>query len=140
MVYALKLKNKRSSGWDGLSSHVLKQIAPSLIDPLTHLFNLSLCTGYVPPEFKVARVIPLYKAGEKDLFGNYRPISLLPAFSKMFEFIINDQIRSYFNCYNLFSKSQFGFRKGSEPSMAVSKFLDKIFQAQNEVGIIRHFY
>ena len=135
ILYASKLKNKRSSGWDGLSSFVLKRIAPTIIDPLTHLFNLSLCTGYIPPEFKVARVIPLYKAGEKDLFGNYRPISLLPAFSKLFEGIINDQIRSYFNCFQMFSKSQFGFRLGSEPSMAVSKFVDKLFEAQNEMSL-----
>ena len=135
IVYASKLKNKRSAGWDGLSSHVLKQIIPSLIDPLTHVFNLSLSTGFIPPEFKVSRVIPLFKDGEKDVFGNYRPISLLNTFSKLFEIIINDQIRSYFNCFQLFSKNQFGFRLGSEPSMAVSKFVDAIFKAQNEISL-----
>ena len=135
IVYASKLKNKHSAGWDGLSSHVLKQITPSLIDPLTHIFNLSLRTGYIPPEFKVSRVIPLYKDGEKDVFGNYRPISLLTSFSKLFEIIVNEQIRNYFNCFQLFSKNQFGFRLGSEPSMAVSKFVDAIFKAQNEISL-----
>ena len=135
IVYASKLKNKRSSGWDGLSSHVLKQIVHVLIDPLRHLFNLSLSTGYIPPEFKVSRVIPLYKDGKKDLFGNYRPISLLSTFSKLFEIVVNDQIRSYFNCFNMFSSSQFGFRLGSEPSMAVSKFLDEIFKAESKMSI-----
>ena len=135
IVYASKLKNKHSTGWDGLSSYVLKQVIHLLIDPLTHIFNLSLSTGYIPPEFKVARVIPLHKCGEKDLYGNYRPISLLPTFSKLFEYIVNEQIRSFFNCFKLFTKSQFGFRLGSEPAMAVSKFVDAIFKAQNEISL-----
>ena len=135
IIYASRLKNKHSAGWDGLSSYVLKQIVPSIIEPLAHVFNLSLKTGYIPPEFKVSRVIPLYKDGEKDVFGNYRPISLLPTFSKLFEAVVNEQIRNYFNCFQLFTKSQFGFRLKSEPAMAVSKFVDSIFKAQNEISL-----
>ena len=133
--YALKLKDKTSVGFDGVSSRVVKRITPAILEPLCHLFNLSLKTGFIPLEFKISRVIPLFKSGRKDDFGNYRPISLIPAFAKLFEHIVNDQIRKYFNCYNLFSSAQFGFRKGSSPTFAVAKFMDEIFKKQQEISL-----
>ena len=133
--YALKIKDKTSVGFDGVSSRVVKRITPAILEPLCHLFNLSLKTGFIPLEFKISRVIPLFKSGRKDDFGNYRPISLIPAFAKLFEHIVNDQIRKYFNCYNLFSSAQFGFRKGSSPTFAVAKFMDEIFKKQQEISL-----
>jgi len=133
--YSLKLKDKTSVGFDGVSSRVIKRVTPAMIGPLCHLFNLSLKTGYIPPEFKISRVIPLFKGGKKDEFGNYRPISIIPALSKLFEIIVNDQIRSYFNCYNLFTVSQFGFRKGSNPTLAVAKFIDQILKNEQDISI-----
>ena len=135
LFYSQKLKNKKSVGFDGLSSHVLKQIAPSIAVPLAHIFNLSLRTGYIPLELKISRVIPLFKSGEPDDFGNYRPISILPALSKLFEMIVNDQIRNYFNCYSYFTDAQFGFQKGSSPILAVSKFIDRIFAAKKDISL-----
>ena len=128
VYYCLKLKDKTSAGFDGVSAHVIKRMAPVIITPLRHLFNLSLKTGYLPPEFKISKVIPLFKSGKKDDFGNYRPISIIPAFAKLFELVVNDQIRSYFKCFGLFSNAQYGFRKGSNPTLAVAKFIDKNFQ------------
>ena len=133
--YSLQLKDKTSVGFDGVSTRVVKRITPAVEKPLCHLFNLSLQTGFIPPEFKISRVIPLFKAGSKNDFGNYRPISIIPAFSKLFEMVLNDQIRNYFNCFNLFSNSQFGFRKGSNPTLAVAKYLDAIFKKQHDISL-----
>ena len=133
--YALLLKDKTSLGFDGVSSHVVRRIAPAIVEPLCHLFNLSLKTGFIPQQFKIARVIPLFKSGKKDDFGNYRPISIIPAFAKLFELIVNDQIRNFFNCFNLFSNAQFGFRKGSNPTFAVAKFMDAIFKKQQDISL-----
>ena len=133
--YALKLKDKTSVGWDGLSTHVLKKVINSITVPLTHVFNLSITTGYMPQEFKISRVIPLFKDGDKGEFGNYRPISLIPTFSKLFEQILNDQIRNYFNCFDLFTGAQFGFRKGSSPDLAVAKLMNKILENQDDISL-----
>ena len=133
--YALLLKDKTSLGFDGVSSHVVRRIAPAIVEPLCHLFNLSLKTGFIPQQFKIARVIPLFKSGKKDDFGNYRPISIIPAFAKLFELIVNEQTRNFFNCFNLFSNAQFGFRKGSNPTFAVAKFMDAIFKKQQEISL-----
>ena len=83
------MKPKRSTGYDGVSNKLLKQISQQIIKPLTHLINLSIDTNYVPPEWKTARIIPLYKSGPKDDCSNYRPISLLPTISKVVEKVIN---------------------------------------------------
>ena len=61
---------------------------PLLAEPISHVFNLSIQTGYIPNEFKTARVIPIYKSDSEFSFNNYRPISLLPALSKLLEKIV----------------------------------------------------
>ena len=53
--------------------------------PLTHIINTSLVTGVVPSKFKIAKVIPIFKAGQCDDMYNYRPISILPSLSKIME-------------------------------------------------------
>ena len=79
------LKNKKSSGVDGVNNVILKSILPSIVDPLVHIFNLSLSNGQVPDIMKIAKVIPLFKKGDKLDLNNYRPISLLSPLSKVLE-------------------------------------------------------
>ena len=79
------LKPKSSTGADFISTKLLKMIAPMIITPLHYLINLSLETGYVPREFKIAKVVPVFKSGDKHNYTNYRPISLLRSFSKLME-------------------------------------------------------
>ena len=71
-----------SAGFDQVTMDVVKQTINLIIAPLTHIMNLSLSSGFVPEQMKVARVIPLFKSGTLSLFTNYRPVSVLPAFSK----------------------------------------------------------
>ena len=75
--YISKLDNKKSSGPDGISNHLLKLSPPYIIDSLTYIFNLCTEKNHYPSEFKKAKVIPLPKTRDKTNLTDYRPISLL---------------------------------------------------------------
>ena len=83
-----KLKLKNSSGPDNISTKLLKLILPTISIPLCHLFNLSLQTGFVPQQLKTAKVVPVFKSGDKHNFTNYRPVSLLSSFDKLLEKVV----------------------------------------------------
>ena len=86
-----------SAGFDQVTIDVVKQTIDLIIDPLTHIMNLSLSSGIVPEQMKVAHVIPLFKSGILTLFTNYRPVSVLPAFSKFLERIVCKHLNSFLN-------------------------------------------
>ena len=104
------LRTKSSSGYDGISTRLLKFLAPALISPLRLIINQSLITGIYPDKLKTAKVIPLYKKGDKTMCDNYRPISLLCAISKLFEKVVYNQLYDYFTKNKLFHDNQYGFR------------------------------
>ncbi|KAI0214340.1 hypothetical protein LSAT2_000582, partial [Lamellibrachia satsuma] len=85
------LKHKPSCGNDGISTKLLKAIKQEICKPLTIIINQSLATGIFPDPLKIAKVIPLYKKGDRTL-DNYRPIFILPAISKIFERVMFNQI------------------------------------------------
>ena len=64
---------------------IIKKFINILAEPLSHIFNLSFTSGIFPDDMKIARVIPLFKAGDRVIFSNYRPVSILPGFSKFLE-------------------------------------------------------
>ena len=84
------LENKNSSGHDGISNKLLKTIKDDISQSLTIIINQMLTTGIFPEAFKLSKVIPLFKKGDSSLLVNYRPISLLPTTSKIFEQVIHD--------------------------------------------------
>ncbi len=122
------LKAKTSSGWDGISTKLLKSIKATLILPLTIIVNQMLKTGTFPDKLKIARIIPLYKKNDSSLFTNYRPISLLPAISKVFEKVIFLQLYDYFHVNKLFYNHQYGFREGHSTEFAAIEVIDRITQ------------
>ena len=75
-----KLKPKTSQGLDVLSNKIIKQLFPLIPQVISKLINLSFNKGFVPLQLKNARVITIFKEGEKSSFNNYRPISLISAF------------------------------------------------------------
>jgi len=81
----VQLKPKTSSDYDGISSKLLKATINGILEPLTHVINTSFEPGRLPNDMKIAKVILIYKSADKTLLKNYRPISLLPAFSKVLE-------------------------------------------------------
>ena len=90
------LKSKKSSGYDEISSDVIKHISPLIFDPLKYIFNLSLEKGIFPDQLKIAKVTPLFKKGDNASMDNYRPISVLPCFSKILERIIFNRFYTFF--------------------------------------------
>ena len=85
-----------------------------------------LTTGIFPDAFKLSKVIPLFKKGDSSLLVNYRPISLLPTISKVFERVIHDQMYEYFNQFNLLAEQQYGFRKQHSTEYAAVKLVDHV--------------
>ena len=90
-----KMKSKLSCGPDNISSKLLKSIIPIIIQPFYHLFNLSFQTGYIPQQFKTAKVVPVYKSGDEHNYTNYRPIGLLSSFPKLLEKVVAKQMAQF---------------------------------------------
>ena len=108
----MQLPNKDSSGHDNLSNRLLKQLADSILEPLTTIFNKSLNEGVFPQGMKEADVIPLFKAKEHYLVTNYRPISLLLTVSKLLEKVVYIRTYRFLNENGQFYQGQYGFRRG----------------------------
>ena len=89
-------------------------------------FNKSFLTGIVPSKLKIAKVIPLYKAKDPALFSNYRPISLLPVFSKILERLMYNRLYNFLTEHNILSTNQFGFRKKYSTFLALMDLVDNI--------------
>ena len=85
-----------------------------------------LNTGIFPDEFKIAKVIPLFKKDDPKLLKNYRPISLLPTISKVIEKIIFTQLSAYFNENKLIFDNQYGFRPKHSTEYAALELVDRI--------------
>ena len=119
------LKMKGSSGFDCVSNKLVKQLEEELVPPLTIVLNDSLQSGIVPSQLKEAKVLPLYKSGDRQNFSNYRPISLLSVFSKVLEKAVYKQLYGYFENKFLIP-TQFGFRNRSETIHAIFNFLNNI--------------
>ena len=83
-----------------------KSVSIVSFSPLTTIFNLSITTGAVPNEMKIARVIPLYKSGAHNVFTNYRPVSILPAFSKILEKIMYKRLLAFLDRHKILSDTQ----------------------------------
>ena len=126
------LKAKESTGHDGISMKFIKAIAPSIVLPLTAILNQSLLTGIFPDQMKIAKVIPMFKKENRELMDNYRPVSLLSAFSKIFERAAYNQIYNYFTSNNLFYENQYGFRQQHSTELASLELIDRIFEDLNK--------
>ena len=91
--------------------------------------NISITSGVVPNELKIARVIPLFKSGDAMHFANYRPVSVLPLFSKVLERLMYTRLLTFINKNKILYKYQFGFREGHSPNIAIIYLVDKISNA-----------
>ncbi len=93
---------------------------------LSIIINKSLETGCVPTNMKLAKIIPIYKSKSKTDFSNYRPISLLPASSKILERVVHQRLYSFCSKHNTLFKNQFGFRSDHSTTNAITKFYSHV--------------
>ena len=125
------LKSSSSCGFDGINSSVIKSVISFISRPLAYIFNLTFTTGSFPSNLKVAKVIPVFKNGDKHNISNYRPISILPCFSKILERLFYNRLNTFISRFHLLSDSQFGFRAKHSTDMALIQFVDKVSTALN---------
>ena len=105
------LSNKKSSGFDKISSNLIKRCNYSLCNPITFLINLSFSEGIFPKNLKIGKLTPLHKRDERTNVANFRPISQLSCISTIIEKNIKLQMNNHFKEHNVISKFQSGFRK-----------------------------
>ena len=133
-----KFTPKTSSDPAGFQQNIVLQDVNLIAPVIAHLVNCSQKSGIFPENGKIARVIPVYKnKGRKDIYGNYRPISLLPMFSKILERLIYNKVFDFLVRYKILFKSQYGYRKGHNTTHATLDFVKAIEDAieQNEYAI-----
>lgn len=122
----LGLRDNCASGFDGVNATILKATRHVIVPVLVYIFNLCFSVGIFPDIFKTAVVLPIHKSGDKDSVTNYRPISLLSIFSKIFEKVINNRLTSYLTKFKILANNQFGFRSGRSTEDAVMELTDAV--------------
>ena len=131
-----KLDTGKSTGSDGISARFLKMSATILAPILTKLFNHSIRSSTYPKLFKEAKVIPIYKKGPRYDKSNYRPISVLPILSLIFERHVSIQLKMFLEECNLFYSRQSGFRSNHSCQTALVKLVDEWISAIDKHEIV----
>lgn len=129
-----------SPGHDGISACLVKQIKQFILKPLAHIISLSLNTGVVAEDLKVAEIIPLFKSDDRQCFNTYRPISILPCFSRVMEEVVSKRIMCHVNNKSILYKHQFGFRKNHSTYMALIHLIHSIISVLDNNKFICSFF
>lgn len=132
-----RLGNNMTAGEDMIPSFFVRDCSGILVEPLKHLFNLILSTGTFPEVWKRARVFPVLKKGDPTLLKNYRPISILSNFAKLFEIVLYDQIYPLVKSH--ISPLQHGFmeRRSTVTNLAVfSQYVSEVLDSRGQVDVI----
>ena len=128
------LDMSKAMGCDGISSKILKHCALALFQPLHHLYCLSLSQCYLPEEWQIHLIRPIFKSGDKCSISNYRPISLLCIVSKILEKLVYHQIIDFLS--NTISIHQFGFLRGCSTLQQLLLFYNQIFNTSSQTDVI----
>ena len=122
----MNLKNDSAVGWDSISNKFLKMSKHIIVPVFTTIVSLCFEQGIFPRVFKRALITPVHKSGARDSVTNYRPISVLPALSKVLEKLLNRQLVGFLENNHILSNCQFGFRAGRSTDGAVSSLVEHI--------------
>ena len=131
MKVAKNLKTKSSQGFDNLSTFIIQKTLKEVAAPLTHIFNQSFLMGVFPDQMKIAKIVPVFKAGNKKILNNYRPISILPAFSKILEKLVSIRLIHFLESQNILYKHQYGFRQNYSTIHPILHLLNDISTAND---------
>ena len=118
--------------FDQVPLKIFKAIIPCIIQPLTHIINLSLSSGTVPSCCKAARITPILKSGDGNDPNNYRPISILPIISKCIEYFVSIQLKIYIESNNILSSQQYGFRENHSTTYLMLDLIDEIYESKSK--------
>lgn len=118
------LDTSKSTGLDGIGPKIIKQCGDFIVPAITSLINKSIDCATFPDLLKEARVVPIFKSGDKNDPHNYRPISILPTISKIFERHIASQLQAFFTKHNVIHDGQSGFRKNHSCHTALIRLVD----------------
>lgn len=124
-----ELRNKCSAGCDEISMNLIKFVIDAIATPLCYIINNSLESGIFPDELKLAVVVPVYKKGDSSKYENYRPISMLSSFSKVFEKILSNHIIKFMIETGQLNDCQHGYIKTRSTTTAVFQFINNILSA-----------
>jgi len=127
-----QLQSKKSEDMNGLSMFFIKKFINILAYPLYHVIYKSFETGIVPSQLKIAKIVPIFKSGDRLSPNNYRPISLLPNFSKILEKIVSNRLTHFLNEHEILSPTQFGFRKEHSTIHPLILFMNQITSSLNK--------
>jgi hypothetical protein len=130
------LKTKNSFGYDEISTKLLKVSSSYICSPLTYICNKSISAGVFLKRLKYSIIIPLHKKGDKTNPINYRPISLLSSFSKVFKKALYMRLFEHINNNNILAEQQYGFRKGLATEDAMFKMTHQILDALNNKEMV----
>lgn len=122
-------KSKTSSGPDEIPITVIKAVKTNISPVLSHLINSSFVSGIFPIKLKQAKIVPIHKKHDKKNVINYRPISVLPTISKIYEKAVYLQFKEFLETYNLLDKDQHGFRSGRSVVSAAVSFIETIIES-----------
>lgn len=113
------LNNSSSCDIDDIQIRPVKHVVEIIAPILAHIFNICLASAIFPQKMQLAKVVVLYKKGDRNVLGSYRLISILPVFSKVFEKMLHLRLSKFINKYNLLTPSQFGFCKNKSTEFAL---------------------
>ena len=116
----------KSPGFDGITFTVLKNCFGALHKPLLRVFNLSIVKRIFPDDLKIAHVTPVFKGGDEKDLENYRPISVLPCFSKILEKIMYTILYNHLIKNNILYSKPFGFQKGHSTEHDLIQLINQI--------------
>ena len=122
------LKHKRCEGFDGLCISPIKDTIDLIAAPLTHICNLSFPQGVFPGKLKTAKILPIFKCDDFSLFSNYRPISILPCLSKVFEKLFYFRLSAFLEKFDILSHHLYGSRPHHSTTMAILEFASNIHE------------
>ena len=132
----LKFKPNKSSPSTCASISFLKLASSTISVYLARVFNQCMEIGVFPSCLKIAEIVPIYKNGTRTQVSNYRPISLLNPYSKIFEKCLFSRLSEFCSFHNIISNNQFGFQSGSSTENAVCKIVNDISSNLNENKIV----
>jgi len=127
----MSFKSSNACGYDEVTTKLLKLFSHFISFPLNYICSRTLFIGVFPDRLKYAIIRPLFKKGNKNVVSNYRPLSILTSFLKLFEKVMETRLLKHLTDHNILSKEQYGFRTKLKTDNATYQLTNEILNALN---------